>query len=162
MHQNYILSKDFPHLEIYQDGKVYSRLANRYLKRHMSLQGYPRVAVKCNGRKATLLVHRLVAIAYIPNPENKPCVNHIDGNKANFSISNLEWCTYRENTQHAIETGLFMRSKRKAAPLEWIKSELATIKPWCRKNSLKMWAEKNGIPYKTAKNWHKAFKNGDL
>ena len=58
----------------------------------------------CNGKN--MQFHRIVANTFIPNPLNKPCINHIDGNKNNNNISNLEWCTHSENTIHAYKTGL--------------------------------------------------------
>lgn len=52
-------------------------------------------------------MHRYIAKAFIPNPYNKPYVNHIDGNKLNNNATNLEWCTHLENMQHAVRTGLW-------------------------------------------------------
>ena len=59
-----------------------------------------------NGKQKNCRVHRLVAEHFIPNPDNLPCINHIDGDKHNNHVSNLEWCTYQANMQHAVRTGL--------------------------------------------------------
>ena len=67
---------------------------------------YKRVSLYSDGGSTGCLIHRLVAKAFIPNPENKPYVNHLDGNRLNNKASNLEWCTAKENTHHAIENGL--------------------------------------------------------
>lgn len=68
--------------------------------------GYEVVFLWENNKAKSHSVHRLVAEAFLPNPENKPCVNHKDGNKANNILDNLEWCTYSENTLHALENNL--------------------------------------------------------
>lgn len=68
--------------------------------------GYTLTKLFKNGENKTMSVHRIVAEAFIPNPEGKPCVNHIDGDKTNNHVSNLEWVTYSENTSHAFQTGL--------------------------------------------------------
>lgn len=70
-------------------------------------KGYKNVNITINGIHKRMYIHRLVAMLFIPNPENKPQVNHIDGNKWNNNVSNLEWCTRSENIQHAFNTGLF-------------------------------------------------------
>ena len=68
---------------------------------------YKLVELSKHGKGKKFLVHRLVATAFIPNPENKPQVNHIDGDHFNNAVSNLEWCTGSENMQHAMRTGLY-------------------------------------------------------
>lgn len=68
--------------------------------------GYVKLLLCKNAVQVSYTLHRLVALAFIPNPENKPHVNHKDGNKANNHVDNLEWCTALENVQHAISTGL--------------------------------------------------------
>ena len=78
-------------------GKVISQFINH---------GYKIVDLTKNGQRKHCRVHRLVAQAFIPNYDNKEDVNHIDGNKTNNRIENLEWCTRQENIIHALENGL--------------------------------------------------------
>ena len=72
---------------------------------------YRTFTYKTSGKQQNLYFHKCVAIAFIPNPENKPFVNHRDGNKQNNKVSNLEWVTASENSQHAWSTGLMQPAK---------------------------------------------------
>lgn len=86
-------------------GKPYTRIS-RVLRPAIDAVGYMRIAVSFKGSLITCKVHRLVAEAFIDNPENKPTVNHKWGNKLDNRASELEWATCEEQTEHAIRTGL--------------------------------------------------------
>lgn len=73
-----------------------------------------RVSLWKDKKEKSFLVHRLVAMAFLPNPDNKATVNHKDGNPRNNHVTNLEWATYKENNNHAFNTGLI----RTAVPVE--------------------------------------------
>lgn len=85
-------------------------LEERILK-HTNSHGYRSVVFSLFGKVKTMSVHRLVAQAFIPNPENKCDVNHINGIKHDNRVENLEWNTRSENCLHAFKTGLFVISK---------------------------------------------------
>ena len=76
-------------------------------------QRYLKATAHVEGKPKHLYIHRLVAKAFIPNPENKPCVNHKDGNKHNNHVDNLEWCTVLENNRHAQAIGLARTAKKR-------------------------------------------------
>lgn len=96
---------EYPSYFISSCGNVYSTKRNRLLKPGNS-NGYPHVMLSENKLTKCIVVHRLVALAFIPNPFNLPTINHKDGDKGNNDVSNLEWCTYKHNMQHAFATGL--------------------------------------------------------
>ena len=90
-------------------GKIFSKRTSKILKQNLVDRSYNACITKLNGRNGTnlvLKVHREVAKAFIPNPDNLPFVNHKDGDKLNNNVSNLEWVTPRENIIHALDNGL--------------------------------------------------------
>lgn len=79
----------------------------KFIKQKLNISGgYLKVDISKNAKQKQLLIHRLIAEYFIPNPYNKPMVNHINGIKTDNRIVNLEWCTQKENMKHAFKTGL--------------------------------------------------------
>ena len=89
-------------------GKKYQEMGNKekILSSSLSKCNYRQVVLSKEGKKYLKTIHRLIAEAFIPNLDNKPCVNHIDGNKLNNCVENLEWCTYSENSIHSWNNNL--------------------------------------------------------
>lgn len=91
--EDYLVSKE---------GLIYSLKRNKLMKPFKDSKGYLQIHLFQNGKRVSMKVHILVAKLFVDNPYNKPCVNHLDGDKSNPHYLNLEWCTHKENTQHAL------------------------------------------------------------
>lgn len=122
--------------EVSASGRVRNvKKAGRMMTGSTVTHGYKAVTLHKNGCGKMMLVHRIVAEHFIPNPENKPQVNHINGNKADNRVENLEWATAQENLTHAMRTGLIHSQMAKPQPAElmirlregkgWSQQELA-------------------------------------
>ena len=104
---------DYPDYKIDSIGNVFSHKYNRIKQMipQKATAGYHYVTLCKNGKRRNRFIHRLIAQEYIPNPLNKQEVNHINGNKLDNRIENLEWVTPLENIQHAIKLGLLVCSE---------------------------------------------------
>lgn len=91
---------------VYEDGRIYSKRTKHFLTPKKNHDGYNRVQIWKNNKCRFVSWHRVIAETFIPNPNNLPYVNHKDGNKTNNCVSNLEWCTQKDNIKHAWENGL--------------------------------------------------------
>lgn len=90
---------------VFSNGDVFH--GDRKLKYSLDKDGYKQMNITHKGKSYHYKIHRLVAKAFIDNPNNLPEVNHIDGDKGNNDVSNLEWCTHAENLHHASKNKLF-------------------------------------------------------
>ena len=135
--------------EVSEDGKVYSlaRWTGYYTKYEKMLKpeiteaGYERVILCKNGKQVRKMVHQIVAENFIPNPENKPHINHIDSDRKNNCVGNLEWCTPKENAVHSITKGY---SKLYAKMIPWEK-RLQVYEDYFRTGNEKEVGDAHGI-----------------
>lgn len=111
--------KNYNNYMIDENGNVYNNTTKKYLKGSIGENGYKYYRLSKNNKKIMFYAHRLVAEYYIDNPGNLPVVNHIDGNKLNNNVNNLEWVSYSENTQHWKDNTTIIRK-----PTEYYKEDL--------------------------------------
>lgn len=124
--------------EVTKDGRVFSKRSGKELKGYLDGNGYRMIGPRIDGKKYQLKVHRLVAIKYIPNPNNYPQINHIDGDKVNNNVDNLEWCSPKHNIQHAHRTGLSNNDylKKKVKQIDLKTNQVIAIYPSYREASI--------------------------
>ncbi len=140
-----------------RDSSIYSCRSGRILKRHVGESGYLTFITRIGGRKGVCIgffIHKMVAMCFItnPDPELKIQVNHLDGDKQNNSVSNLEWVTNAENSEHAWRTGLNIAKygEEKAGSIlteEIIRIALKRYVPNSRKNGIRAIAREIGVSH---------------
>ena len=101
-----------PNYTINEFGVLTNTTNGKIVKWSKSKKGYLKCSIIVNNKQKELKLHRILALSFLENPNNYPCINHIDGNKLNNSLENLEWCTFSHNITHAYRLGLITRKKK--------------------------------------------------
>lgn len=109
--EKFIIINGLNHYAISNYGHIKNVKKDKLLTPVLNNNGYLQYTFRQDSLCKTIRIHRIVALYFVPNPDNKPYVNHIDGNKQNNHYSNLEWCTAQENDNHARKTGLKVQEK---------------------------------------------------
>lgn len=136
--------KDIPNYEKYYQvsnlGRIKSIRNNKILSLRKDYRGYLDILLSVNGIKKRYKVHRLVGMAFIPNPDNLPQINHKDENKENNNVLNLEWCTNKYNMNYG------------TAPKRRLESFKKTLKSQTNKRNNNLWQPKKIIQYNIESN----------
>ncbi|QAU05468.1 HNH homing endonuclease [Klebsiella phage K1-ULIP33] len=136
--QEWVRITSYPNYAVSNEGEVKNINTGCVLRPLTLTKGYLGVRLYHEGNGKTLKIHRLVALAFLSNPDNLPQVNHIDGDKSNNDVTNLEWCSNEYNMRHAADNDLLNKEtqfKQKYDPSEFrkCKEEGMTISAIARK-----------------------------
>lgn len=157
---NYVKVPGFNIYEVNEHGVIRKISTKRVLKPYKTKFGYYRVALFKQGERHRLHVHQVVAMTFIPNPDRKTQINHIDGDKTNNNVSNLEWVTPQENIRHARDFLGHDPNITKRRPVLCVEmgEVFASVADAERKNKScsHIWDAASGIR-KTASGYHWAF-----
>ena len=124
--------------EVSDHGGIRRKKGGKPLSPMRKPNGYLYICVTVDGRRHNIYVHRLVALAFVGNPDRKPCVNHINGDKGDNRALNLEWATVAENTRHAYDTGLTQKTE---AQKEAARRSIRALTPAQREKRRRNWRE---------------------
>ena len=118
----------YENYEVTTTGEVINTKTGRVLKSGKNTCGYLHVVLCKNGKTKIKRIHRLVAEAFIPNPDNLPCVNHKDENKTNNCVDNLEWCTHEYNINYGTHNKRMTKTKSK--PILQLRKDGSLVRIW--------------------------------
>ena len=118
----------YENYEVRPNGEVVNIKTGRVLKAIKTTNGYLMICLYKNGKRKNFYIHRLVAQAFIHNPDNLPCVNHKDEDKTNNNIENLEWCTHEYNCNYG--TGIERMTKKISKPVLQLRKDGSLVRVW--------------------------------
>ena len=158
--------KSFYNYDVYEDGRIFSHYTEKFLNIKPDNFGYKVGVFYIDGKAKKIKLHRLVAKLFLGDaPEGKPLINHIDGNKQNNHVSNLEWCSYTENNSHARKMGLNNVSdsnKKRYSSQEYRKAQGEKISKVLKENGLTKGTKNGRFRYRVTDTNGKTYSRDEL